>query len=89
MVKNFFKYSSWTVGSKLTLHISLFFTITLFLFIGVINHNIRDASEKIAISDVAAKTNLIVDMLNLFDTDLRNQTDDEMKVFKGEFPEGF
>ncbi|MFZ6693433.1 methyl-accepting chemotaxis protein [Undibacterium sp. SXout20W] len=85
----FKKYTEWTVGSKLTLIISVVFSFILFSFTSVVNYNLQQQAEAQATSDITNRTQFVVDMLNVFDTDLRNQASDAGKVFKGNFKDGF
>src|SRR5450830_744844 len=89
MTIKFKKYTEWTVGSKLTLIVSIVFSLILFTFTSVVNYNLKQQAEAQAVTDVTERTQFVVDMLNIFDADLRNQANDALKVFKGNFKEGF
>ena len=85
----FKKYTEWTVGTKLTFIITVVFSIILFSFTSIVNYNLKQQAEAQAIANVTDRTQFVADMLNLFDADLRNQTSDAIKVFKGNFKDGF
>ena len=89
MLKKYKKFAEWTVGSKLTLIITVIISLILLSLTAVINYNLTQRAQSQAVADVTDKTQLVVDMLNLFDTDLRDQTSDAIKVFKGEFKGDF
>jgi len=82
------KYTEWTVGSKLTLIITVMITVILFSFTSIINYNLKQQAESQAVADITQRTEFVVDMLTLYDVDLRNQTNDIIKIFKGNFKDG-
>ena len=89
MTIKFKKYTEWTVGSKLTLIVSVVFSLILLTFTTVVNYNLKQQADAQAVTDVTERTQFVVDMLNIFDADLRNQASDALKVFKGNFKDGF
>ena len=89
MTIKFKKYTEWTVGSKLTLIVSVVFSLILLTFTTVVNYNLKQQADAQAVTDVTERTQFVVDMLNIFDADLRNQASDAFKVFKGNFKDGF
>ena len=89
MTIKFKKYTEWTVGSKLTLIVSVVFSLILLTFTSVVNYNLKQQADAQAVTDVTERTQFVVDMLNIFDADLRNQASDALKVFKGNFKDGF
>ena len=89
MTIKFKKYTEWTVGSKLTLIVSVVFSLILLTFTSVVNYNLKHQADAQAVTDVTERTQFVVDMLNIFDADLRNQASDALKVFKGNFKDGF
>ncbi len=88
MFPPFLKFSSWSIGSKLTLILITIISLILLSFTSLINYNLKQQTEKQATTDVSDKTQLIVSMLETFDSSLRSRVNDFSGIFKNAFKAG-
>jgi methyl-accepting chemotaxis protein len=82
-------FSSWGIGAKLTLILTLVVGIVLLSAIELMIYNITEQVQKQATVDLTAKTNMVVNMLEIFDKQSRSQVEDYQRVFKSSFKDAF
>ena len=81
------KFSAWTVGAKTTLLVFLMVSVVLISFISLININIKQRAKDQVTTDLTGKTNMMLNTLNVFDTELRTEVSVLANVFKADFKE--
>ena len=63
----------WTIGAKITLLVFIVVSMVLLSFIAMINANITKHAKEQAEVEITAKTRILVDMLDVYDNELRTE----------------
>lgn len=88
MLKKVIQFQNWSLGARLTVMIFLITSIVLLSLIALINYSTNQQTYEQAASDMVDKTRIIVDMMEVYDQNLRNKIGDNAKIFKDHFKEG-
>ena len=88
MFKQLRHFNEWTIGSRLTLILVTIIGAILIAFTALIDYNIKQQAERQSISDTTSKTKMVVDMLDIVDTNLRKRLADSAAMVKDNFAAG-
>lgn len=88
MFKQLTRFNEWTIGTRLTLILVIIIGIVLISFTTAIDYNIKQQSERQSTSDISTRTKMVVDMLEIVDTNLRKRLSDSATIIKNNFKGG-